>query len=107
MDVYGDVLGRELSNVQLFSLLCIDRQRASAEDSLKHPWLDGPSNSLAHLRTSLLSGSEPESPSPSPELVIVASYSTCSGQSEKAARGPFPFDEPFPTRAEIKQELIC
>ncbi|XP_048847552.1 serine/threonine kinase 17a like [Brienomyrus brachyistius] len=96
------------------SLLIKDpRQRATAEDCLKHPWLDGHSGPLLHLRTDLLSEnsqseSDPESPMPSPELVIVASYTTCSGQSErKVARGPFPFDEPFPTRSEIKQELIC
>ncbi|XP_023691348.1 serine/threonine kinase 17a like isoform X2 [Paramormyrops kingsleyae] len=94
------------------SLLIKDpRQRASAEDCLKHPWLNGHSSPLPHLRTSLLSEnsqSESEPESPSPELLIVAAYSTCSGQSEmKVARGPFPFDEPFPTRAKIKQELIC
>ncbi|KAJ8253757.1 hypothetical protein COCON_G00203690 [Conger conger] len=94
------------------------RHRATAEDCLKHPWLN---NSHSHTHTGhahprlLPSMDEPEtsqsesdpeseSPAPSPELVIVASYTLCPGQGEmKAGRGgAFPFEEPL-----IQQEVIC
>ncbi|KAL4657785.1 serine/threonine-protein kinase 17A-like [Arapaima gigas] len=99
-------------------LLKNPRKRATAEECLKHPWLNGHSSPLPHLRNPLRSSldepetspseSEPESPAPSPDLLIVASYKTCSGQSEmKSVRAAFAFDEPFSGRPEIKQELIC
>ncbi|XP_036408929.1 serine/threonine kinase 17a like [Megalops cyprinoides] len=90
------------------------RKRATAEDCLKHPWLGGHADHHARLLPSLTEPeadqleSEPESPAPSPELLIVASYTMCSSQSEmKAGRGTFTFEDPFPTRPEIQQELIC
>ncbi|KAJ8344743.1 hypothetical protein SKAU_G00289360 [Synaphobranchus kaupii] len=92
------------------------RQRATAEDCLKHAWLNGhthPYNGHGHTRllpsmhepetSQSESDPEPERPTPSPELVIVASYSLCPGQGEiKAGRGgAFPFEEPL-----IQQELV-
>lgn len=92
--------------------MCSCRQRATAEDCLTHPWLNGHSHSVTRLLPSMdereasqsESDPEPESPGPSPELVIVASYTLCPGQGEiKAGRGGvFPFEEPL-----IQQELIC
>ncbi|XP_064171156.1 serine/threonine-protein kinase 17A-like [Anguilla rostrata] len=93
------------------------RQRATAEDCLKHPWLNGHSHPhTGHTHTRLLpslddpetsqseSYPELESPAPSPELVIVASYTLCPGQGEiKAGRGgAFTYEEPL-----LQQELIC
>lgn len=54
------------------------------------------------------SESEPESPVPSPELVVIPSYPTFPGQGElKTGRDTFIFTEPFQSRPEIQQELIC
>uniref|UniRef100_UPI0037E7963F serine/threonine kinase 17a like n=1 Tax=Semicossyphus pulcher TaxID=241346 RepID=UPI0037E7963F len=95
------------------------RKRATAEESLNHPWL----NQLPHLHShpllhaspassldepeSSLSESEPESPTDSPELEL--SFLTYPSQGElKTGRDTFSFGEPpFPTRTEIKQEVIC
>nr|XP_040047132.1 serine/threonine kinase 17a like isoform X1 [Gasterosteus aculeatus aculeatus] len=93
------------------------RERATADECLDHPWL----NSLAHPHPHTRSGSaadepeasqsesEPESPAPCPELDPIGSYLARPGQGGlKAGRGAFSFSEPpFPTRPEIKQELIC
>ncbi|XP_031723841.1 serine/threonine kinase 17a like [Anarrhichthys ocellatus] len=97
------------------------RKRATAEECLNHPWL----NSLAHPNSPLhlharsgssvdepetsQSESEPESPASSPELDLIGSYLACPGQGGlKTGRDAFSFSEPhFPTRPEIKQELIC
>lgn len=55
------------------------------------------------------SESEPESPALSPELDLIESYLMCPGQGElKAGRDAFCFNETqFPTRPDMKQELIC
>ncbi|XP_034567567.1 serine/threonine kinase 17a like [Notolabrus celidotus] len=97
------------------------RKRATAEESLNHPWLNSlphphshpllhasPASSMDETETSS-SESEPESPASSPELDLIESYLTCPGQGElKTGRDTFSFGEPpFPTRTEIKQELIC
>lgn len=97
------------------------RKRATAEEGLKHPWL----NSLPHTHShphlharqassldeteNSQSESEPESPAPSPELDLIESYLMCPGQGElKTGRDTFSFGEPpFPTLPEIQQELIC
>nr|XP_020462962.1 serine/threonine-protein kinase 17A-like [Monopterus albus] len=93
------------------------RKRATAEEGLRHPWLNSlshphshphlhtrPASSLDEPETSQ-SESEPESPAPSPELDLIESYFTCPGQGElKTGRKTFSFSEPpFP----IQQELIC
>lgn len=97
------------------------RKRATAEESLKHPWLNSLSHphSHPHLHATSASSldetetsqseSEPESPAPSPELDLIGSYLMCPGQGElKAGRDTFSFSEPpFPTLPEIQQELIC
>ncbi|KAI9539624.1 Serine/threonine-protein kinase 17A [Dissostichus eleginoides] len=99
------------------------RKRATAEECLTHPWLNSlphphshphphistrPASSLDEPETSQ-SESEPESPNPSPELDLIGSYLVCPGQGGlKAGRNAFSFrDPPFPTRPEIKHELIC
>ncbi|KAM8725113.1 serine/threonine kinase 17a like [Acanthopagrus schlegelii] len=97
------------------------RKRATAEEGLNHPWLNslphphshphlhaGSDSSLDEPETSQ-SESEPESPAPSPELDLIGSYLMCPGKGElKTGRDAFLFSEPpFPTRPEIKQELIC
>ncbi len=101
--------------------VCIYRKRATAEESLKHPWLNSlpHPHSHPHLHASSASSldetetsqseSEPESPAPSPELDLIGSYLMCPGQGElKAGRDTFSFSEPpFPTLPEIQQELIC
>uniref|UniRef100_A0A667WYF8 Serine/threonine-protein kinase 17A n=1 Tax=Myripristis murdjan TaxID=586833 RepID=A0A667WYF8_9TELE len=104
-------------------LLKNPRKRATAEECLKHPWLNSlphphshphphlhtrPASSLDEPETSQ-SESEPESPAPSPELDLIDSYLTYPGQGElKTGRDAFSFGEPpFPTRPEIPQELIC
>ncbi|XP_066554533.1 serine/threonine kinase 17a like [Amia ocellicauda] len=93
------------------------RKRATADDCLKHSWLSTSTLSLPHanLLPALVeaetsqSESEPESPdSESQELVIMASYTLCSSQSDmKVVRNTFAFDEPFVARADIQQELVC
>ncbi|KAA8585342.1 serine/threonine kinase 17a like [Etheostoma spectabile] len=97
------------------------RKRATAEECLNHPWLNSlpHPHSHPHLHTRSASSldepelsqseSEPESPVPSPELDLIGSYLTCPGQGGlKTGRDTFSFSEPpFPTRPEIKQELIC
>ncbi|XP_071327754.1 serine/threonine kinase 17a like [Trachinotus anak] len=97
------------------------RKRATAEECLNHPWLNPIplSHSHSHLHTRSGSSldepemsqseSEPESPVPSPELGLIGSYLTCTGQGGlKTGRDAFSFSEPpFPTRTEIQQELIC
>ncbi|KAG5854994.1 serine/threonine-protein kinase 17A-like [Anguilla anguilla] len=96
------------------------RERATAEECLKHPWLSGHLHPRPHLHSSHLSSldepeasqsesdPEPESPASPQNLVIVASYSLCSSLSDmKPGRGTFSFNEPFLTKTEIKQELIC
>ncbi|KAL7379229.1 hypothetical protein ABVT39_024628 [Epinephelus coioides] len=97
------------------------RKRATAKECLNHPWLNPlpHPHSHPHLHTrspssldepeTSQSESEPESPAPSPELDLIGSYLTCPGQGGlKAGRDAFSFTEPpFPTRPEIKQELIC
>lgn len=87
------------------------RKRATAEQCLNHPWLNG---DIRHTVEAALdeqeasqSESEPESPVPSPELVLIT-FPTCPGQGElKTGRDTFSFSEPFPSRTEIQQELIC
>lgn len=101
--------------------ICVCRKRATAEECLTHPWLNSlplphshphistrPASSLDEPETSQ-SESEPESPNPSPELDLIGSYLVCPGQGGlKAGRNAFSFsDPPFPTRPEIKHELIC
>uniref|UniRef100_A0A1A7Z181 Serine/threonine-protein kinase 17A n=1 Tax=Iconisemion striatum TaxID=60296 RepID=A0A1A7Z181_9TELE len=95
------------------------RKRATAEESLNHPWLNSHPHSHPHLHTRAASSldepemsqseSEPESPASSPELGLIGSYLMCPGKGElKAGRDTFSFSEPpFPTRTEIQQELIC
>lgn len=97
------------------------RKRATAEECLNHPWLNPQPNSHSHPHLNTMSASsldepelsqsesEPESPAPSPELGSFGSFLMCPGQSDlKAGRDAFSFSEPpFPTRPEIKQELIC
>lgn len=101
----------------------MDRKRATAEEGLKHPWLNPhphphqhPNPHLHPLKASSLdepetsqSESEPESPAHSPELEVKGSYLRYFGQGElKTGRPAFPFGEPpFATRPEIQQELIC
>lgn len=101
--------------------VCMYRKRATAEECLKHPWLNSlpHPHSHPHLHTTTASSldepetsqseSEPESPAPSPELDLLGSYLMCPGQGElKTGRDAFSFSEPpFPTRPEIQQELIC
>lgn len=101
--------------------VCVHRKRATAEECLNHPWLNPqPSpHSHPHLNTVMASSldepelsqseSEPESPALSPELGSFGSFLMCPGQGDlKAGRDAFSFSEPpFPTRPEIKQELIC
>ncbi|RVE69759.1 hypothetical protein OJAV_G00081240 [Oryzias javanicus] len=91
------------------------RKRATAEDCLRHPWLNShqhlhmrPASSLDEPEMSQ-SESEPESPALSPELDLIESYLMCPGQGElKAGRDAFCFNETqFPTRPDLKQELIC
>ncbi|XP_061905384.1 serine/threonine kinase 17a like [Entelurus aequoreus] len=97
------------------------RKRATAEECLKHPWLNphplplllqpraaSSSTSLDEPETSQ-SESDPESPAPSPEPGLLGSYLACPCQGElKTGCGAFSFAEPpFPTRTEIQQELIC
>ncbi|XP_035511311.1 serine/threonine kinase 17a like [Morone saxatilis] len=97
------------------------RKRATADESLNHPWLNSlphphphphlharSASSLDEPETSQ-SESEPESPAPSPELDLIGSYLMCPGQGElKTGRAAFSFSEsPFPTRPEIQQELMC
>ncbi|XP_059410533.1 serine/threonine kinase 17a like [Carassius carassius] len=89
------------------------RKRATVEQCLNHPWLR--LDSLHHAVEAPLdeqensqSESEPESPVPSPELVVLPLYPTCPGQGElKTGRDTFSFTEPFPPRPEIQQELMC
>lgn len=87
--------------------------RATAEQCLNHPWLNqhtNPHNEPTSLdeQEASQSESEPESPAPSPEMCIIPVYPTCPGQGElKTGRDAFSFSEPFPTRPEIQQELIC
>ncbi|XP_034449455.1 serine/threonine kinase 17a like [Hippoglossus hippoglossus] len=97
------------------------RKRATAEECLKHPWLNPlpHPHSHPHLHTRSASSldepetsqseSEPESPAPSPELDLIGSYLGCPGQGGlKAGRNTFSFSEaPFLTLPEIQQELIC
>ncbi|XP_077068539.1 serine/threonine kinase 17a like isoform X1 [Siphateles boraxobius] len=89
-------------------LLKNPRKRATVEQCLNHPWLRvDPHHHTVDEQEASQSESEPESPVPSPELVI-PSYPTCPGQGElKTGRDTFIFTEPFPPRPEIKQELIC
>uniref|UniRef100_A0A3P9KEJ5 Serine/threonine-protein kinase 17A n=1 Tax=Oryzias latipes TaxID=8090 RepID=A0A3P9KEJ5_ORYLA len=91
------------------------RKRATAEECLRHPWLNShqhlhmrPASSLDEPEMSQ-SESEPESPALSPELDLIESYLMCPGQGElKAGRDAFCFNETqFPTRPDMKQELIC
>ncbi|XP_029364133.1 serine/threonine kinase 17a like [Echeneis naucrates] len=101
-------------------LLKNPRKRATAEECLKHPWLNPHSHSHSHLvnrsassldepEETSQSESEPESPAPSPELGLIGSYLTCTSKGGlKTGRDTFSFNEPpFPTRPEIQQELIC
>lgn len=105
--------------------VCVDRKRATAEEGLRHPWLNPhphphqhphPSPHLHPVKASSLdepetcqSDSDPESPAPSPEPDLIGSYLLYPGQGElKTGRPAFPFSEPhFATRTEIQQELIC
>lgn len=102
--------------------VCVDRKRATAEEALRHPWLNPhphqhPSPPHLHsVKASSLdepetsqSESEPESPADSPELDLIGSYLLYPGQGEfKTGRPAFSFSEPpFATRPEIQQELIC
>lgn len=95
------------------SYLC--RERATAEQCLNHPWLSidihhhAVDASLDEQEASQ-SESEPESPVPSPELVVMPSYPTYPGQGElKTGRDTFSFSDPFPSHNDnkIQQELIC
>lgn len=99
-------------------LFAVLRKRATAEECLGHPWLNPLPHPHLHARSApssldepetSQSESEPESPAPSPELDLIGSYLTCPCQGElKTGRDAFSFSEPpFPTRPEIKQELIC
>ncbi|XP_055050243.2 serine/threonine kinase 17a like [Misgurnus anguillicaudatus] len=94
------------------------RERATAEQCLNHPWLSGDihhhavdaslDEQEASQSESSQSESEPESPVPSPELVVIPSYPTYPSQGElKTGRDTFSFSDPFPSRNDIKQELIC
>lgn len=94
------------------------RERATAKQCLNHPWLSADIHhhavgaSLheqeASQSESSQSESEPESPVPSPELVVMPSYPTYPSQGElKTGRDTFSFSDPFPSRNDIKQELIC
>ncbi|KAM9345803.1 serine/threonine kinase 17a like [Symphorus nematophorus] len=97
------------------------RKRATAEESLSHPWLNSLSHPHSHPHLHARSASsldepetsqsesEPESPAPSPELDFIEPYLMCPSKGGlKTGRGTFSFSEPlFPTRPEIQQELIC
>ncbi|KAM9784922.1 serine/threonine kinase 17a like [Syngnathus typhle] len=98
------------------------RKRATAEECLRHPWLNPHPLVQLHATPSLSSlddpdtgdsslseESEPESPAPSPELGLMGSYLACPCQGElKTGYGSFSFTEPpFVPRPEIQQELIC
>ncbi|XP_050962003.1 serine/threonine kinase 17a like [Labeo rohita] len=88
-------------------------KRATVEQCLNHPWLRLDSHhhtveAPLDEQEASQSESEPESPVPSPELVVIPTYPTCPGQGElKTGRDTFSFAEPFPPRPEIQQELIC
>ncbi|KAM9456815.1 serine/threonine kinase 17a like [Clarias gariepinus] len=99
------------------------RERSTADECLHHPWLNtdphatttSSSSPTTTTTTTTLdeqetsqSESEPESPDSSPELPDIPLYSTCPGQGDlKTGRDTFIFTEPFPTRPEMQQELIC
>lgn len=93
--------------------LSLSRKRATVEQCLNHPWLRLDSHhhtveAPLDEQEASQSESEPESPVPSPELVVIPSYPTWPGQGElKTGRDTFSFTEPFPPRPEIQQELIC
>ncbi|KAK1159115.1 serine/threonine-protein kinase 17A-like [Acipenser oxyrinchus oxyrinchus] len=83
------------------------RKRATAEDCLKHPWLCPHPTILEALSETEArqSQSEPESPDSAEELVLQASYTICTSQSDlQAFRKTFIFEESLP---EIQQELVC
>lgn len=95
--------------------VCVDRKRATAEEGLRHPWLN-PHQHLHPVKASSLdepetcrSDSDPESPARSPEPDLIGSYLLYPGQGElKTGRPAFSFSDPrFPTRPEIQQELMC
>ncbi|XP_076121097.1 serine/threonine kinase 17a like [Alosa pseudoharengus] len=109
------------------------RKRATAEECLSHPWLSGHSphvhaavppappvparvplesldetSQLESLDETSQSESEPESPVPPPQLLVPSSFAAFPGQGElKSGRDAFSFAEPFPSRQEIQQEVLC
>ncbi|MCI4384923.1 hypothetical protein PGIGA_G00044390 [Pangasianodon gigas] len=97
------------------SLLQVEpRNRSTADECLRHPWLNADSHTHTATTTTLdeqetsQSESEPESPDLSPERPDIPSYPTYPGQGDlKTGRDTFTFTESFPTRPEMQQELIC
>ncbi|XP_051570638.1 serine/threonine-protein kinase 17A-like [Myxocyprinus asiaticus] len=111
-DVFQGVSDLAVDFIQ--SLLIKDpRKRATAEQCLNHPWLNSHSHhnsvdSPIDEQEASQSESEPESPVPSPELVVMPSFPTFPSKGElKTGRDAFSFSEPFPSCPEIQQELIC
>ncbi|XP_062388993.1 serine/threonine kinase 17a like [Sardina pilchardus] len=123
-DVFEGVSTLAIDFVQ--ALLHTDpRKRATAEECLSHPWLSGHSPHvhaavppappvparvpLEPLDETSQSESEPESPVPAPQLLVVpSSFAAFPGQGElKSGRDAFSFTEPFPSRQEIQQEVLC
>lgn len=106
------VINKTQNIFKSFSLF-LSRKRATVEQCLNHPWLRLDSHhhtveAPLDEQEASQSESEPESPVPSPELVVIPTYPTCPGQGElKTGRDTFSFAEPFPPRPEIQQELIC
>ena len=90
-----------------------NRKRSTAEECLSHPWLSGhaapppppPRLPLASLDETSQSESEPESPVPPPELLVLPPFSM--GDLKSGRGTTFTFSEPFPSRSEIQQEVIC
>ncbi|KAB5553754.1 hypothetical protein PHYPO_G00042300 [Pangasianodon hypophthalmus] len=99
------------------SLLQVEpRNRSTADECLRHPWLNPDSHTPTAASTTTTldeqetsqSESEPESPDSSPEHPDIPSYPTYPGQGDlKTGRDTFTFTESFPTRPEMQQELIC
>ncbi|XP_056309216.1 serine/threonine kinase 17a like [Danio aesculapii] len=110
-DVFQGVSDLAVNFIQSL-LIKNPRKRSTVEQCLNHSWLR--LDSLHHTVDARLeeqeasqSESEPESPVPSPELLILPSYPTFPGQGElKTGRDTFSFTEPFSPHPEIQQELI-
>ncbi|XP_060757965.1 serine/threonine kinase 17a like [Neoarius graeffei] len=114
-DVFHGISSLAMDFIQLL-LHQNPRNRSTADECLRHPWLN--TDSHTHTATTTTtpldeqetsqSESEPESPDSSPELPNIPSYLTYPRQGDlKTGRDAFTFTEAFPTRPEMQQELIC